>query len=176
MPVRPLPGLTQANDTPVTSASYNKLGHRGFRIQWMVKFRDSCRFHRWARPAEKKPSLFKVTYLSESVHTTPLALALTFFRGCHQGIGAGGPAPCTGLPLSQDRSPESGSQLLDLSRQKHLSPPAACPGACLIPAWHRPQLPHVLGRAARLPAKNHKLSKPKPAESQALVPSTAGWG
>ena len=35
MPVRPLPSLTQANDTSVTSASYNKTGHRGFRIQWI---------------------------------------------------------------------------------------------------------------------------------------------
>lgn len=36
------------------------------------------------------------------------------------------------------------------------------------------QLLRVLGKAARLPAKSHKLSKP--AESQALTPSSAGWG
>ena len=50
----------------------------------MVKFRHSCRFHRWARPAEKS-HLFKVMYLSESVHMTPLAPALIFFRAAIRG-------------------------------------------------------------------------------------------
>ena len=48
------------------------------------------------------------------------------------------------------------------------------------PASYQPgiatQVLHVLGKAARLPAKSHKLSKPKPAELQAPVLSTASWG
>lgn len=143
----------------------------------MVKFRDACQFHRWARPAEKGPSLFKVMDLSESVHMAPLAQASIFFReaGCHQGIGAGGPAPCAGLLLSQHQSPVSGSQLLDQNRStsallQHVPEPASYqPGIAT-------ELLHVLGKAARLPAKSHKLSKPKPAEFQAPVPSTASWG
>lgn len=60
----------------VTSVSHHKLRHRFNESIDMVIFRHFCQFHRWARPAEKGPSLFKVMYLSESVQMAPLAQSL----------------------------------------------------------------------------------------------------
>lgn len=107
----------------------------------------SCQFHRWARPAEKGPSLLKVIlFVRNSTHGS-LCPVLDFFQetGCHHGIGANGPGPYIGLALllSQHTSPTL-SQLLDVSKQSALLPE---------PASHQPgiatQLLHVLGKAAR---------------------------
>lgn len=65
--------MTQANDILVTSVAYYKLRHRFNDSIDVVKFTDSCQFHRWARLVEKGLSLFKVMYLSESIQMAPLA-------------------------------------------------------------------------------------------------------
>lgn len=77
--MRSLTGLIQANDTSRSLVSYKKLRHSFHDSIDMVKCRDSCQFHGWARPAERGPSLFKVM-LSESVHIAPLAQSLIFTR------------------------------------------------------------------------------------------------
>lgn len=137
----------------------------------MVKFRDSCQSHSWARPAEKGPSWFKVMLLSESVHIAPLAQSLIFTRKLAairiQVRGAGSPAPCTSPPTVTAPKLHASNWLCQNSvLLRHVPEPAS----------HQPsittQLLHVLGKAAKLPTKSHKLPKPKPAESQILMSST----
>lgn len=85
---------------------------------------------------------------------------------CHQGTDASGPGPCIGpatvtAPKPRTRKPARGS-IKKGALLQHVPEPASYQPSITA------QLLHVLGKAARLPAKSHKLPKPKPAESHAF--------
>lgn len=121
------------------------------------------------RPAEKGPSLFKVIYLSVSTHGSSCPV-LDFFQeaGCHQVAQL----HVQVLLLSQYLSPMPGSQLLDLSEHcillQHVLSQTLPHTSLALPLSSYMSLGELQSFLPRV-----KLPKPKPAESQALVPPTA---